>query len=119
MSAIGCGRPLFVRVRCNSCVPVNGAWCCHHVSRFRYADDMPRTADAAEHACWSRPTLALRDHLRAHPAHVERYTALKQRLATSSTDEDAYTRAKTDLIQELVDAARADRGLALVPVWEE
>lgn len=73
------------------------------------------TADTWE----SRNERLLRDHLRADPAHVERYAALKQRLATSSTDEDAYTRAKTDLIQELVDAARADRGLPLVPVWEE
>ena len=48
-----------------------------------------------------------------------RYAALKQQLATSSKDEDAYTRTKTDLIQEFVDAARTSRGLPLVPVWEE
>jgi GrpB-like predicted nucleotidyltransferase (UPF0157 family) len=73
------------------------------------------TADTWE----SRNERLLRDHLRAHPAHVQRYAALKQRLATSSKDEDAYTRAKTDLIQELVDAARTARGLPLVPVWED
>jgi GrpB-like predicted nucleotidyltransferase (UPF0157 family) len=73
------------------------------------------TADTWE----SRNERLLRDHLRAHPAHVERYAALKQRLAASSQDEDAYTRAKTDLIQELVDAARTSRGLPLVPVLEE
>ena len=28
-------------------------------------------------------------------------------------------RAKTELIQELTDRARADRGLPSVPVWEE
>jgi len=56
---------------------------------------------------------------RANPAYVARYAALKLRLATSSKDEDAYTRAKTDLIQELVDDARTYRGLPLVPVWEE
>jgi GrpB-like predicted nucleotidyltransferase (UPF0157 family) len=67
----------------------------------------------------SRNERLLRDHLRANPAYVARYAALKLRLATSSKDEDAYTRAKTSLIQELVDAARTARGLPLVPVWEE
>jgi len=73
------------------------------------------TADTWE----SRNERLLRDHLRAHPAQVKRYAVLKQRLATSSKDDDAYTRAKTDLIQEFVDAARTSRGLPLVPVWEE
>jgi GrpB-like predicted nucleotidyltransferase (UPF0157 family) len=41
-------------------------------------------------------------------------------LAAKHTDDgDAYTRAKTELIQELTDRARADRGLPPVPVWEE
>jgi hypothetical protein len=35
------------------------------------------------------------------------------------TDGDAYTKAKTELIQEMTDRARADRGLPSVPVWEE
>ena len=30
-----------------------------------------------------------------------------------------YTKAKTELIQEMTDRARADRGLPSVPVWEE
>jgi hypothetical protein len=33
--------------------------------------------------------------------------------------EGEYTRAKTDLIQELTDAARAECGLPSVSVWEE
>jgi GrpB-like predicted nucleotidyltransferase (UPF0157 family) len=62
----------------------------------------------------------LRDHLRAHPEDARRYAELKQRLAAEHTDDgDAYTRAKTELIQELTDRARADRGLPSVPVWEE
>lgn len=61
----------------------------------------------------------LREHLLAHPDAVQRYGALKQRLATEATDPDTYTRAKTELIQEMVDAARVQRGLPLVPVWEE
>jgi len=61
----------------------------------------------------------LRDHLRAHPGDVRRYAELKQRLAAEHTDGTEYLRAKTGLIQELTDRARADRGLPPVPVWEE
>jgi GrpB-like predicted nucleotidyltransferase (UPF0157 family) len=61
----------------------------------------------------------LRDHLRAHPEDARRYGDLKRRLAAEHTDGDEYTRAKTGLIQELTDRARAARGLPSVPVWEE
>ena len=61
----------------------------------------------------------LRDHLRTHPEDAVRYATLKQRLRRDGHDGDAYTRAKTALIQELVDRARADRGLPSVPVWED
>jgi alkylation response protein AidB-like acyl-CoA dehydrogenase len=44
---------------------------------------------------------------------------LKQRLAAEHTDGTEYLRAKTGLIQELTDRARAGRGLPPVPVWEE
>lgn len=61
----------------------------------------------------------LRDHLRANPADADRYGALKRELANQSTRREAYTRAKTALIQELIDRARVDRGLPPVPVWED
>ncbi|MFB9905936.1 GrpB family protein [Allokutzneria oryzae] len=61
--------------------------------------------------------LLLRDWLREHPDDAARYGALKKRLAGELTDGFAYTKAKTELIQELVDAARLARGLARVPVW--
>jgi len=61
----------------------------------------------------------LRDHLRAHPEDARRYAELKQRLAAERTGGAEYTRAKTELIQELTDRARAARGLPPVPVWEE
>ncbi|MGH3160431.1 MAG: GrpB family protein [Streptosporangiaceae bacterium] len=61
----------------------------------------------------------LRDHLRDHPDDARRYGELKQRLAAEHTDGTAYTKAKTGLIQELTDRARADRGLPPAPVWEE
>lgn len=67
----------------------------------------------------TRNELLLRDYLRSHPGDVARYAELKRRLATVALSGDEYTRAKTDLIQELTDAARAERGLPSVPVWEE
>jgi len=61
----------------------------------------------------------LRDHLRTHPADAARYGRLKQDVAASGLTTLEYTKAKTDLIQELTDRARADRGLPSVPVWEK
>jgi len=61
----------------------------------------------------------LRDHLRQHPEDARRYAELKQRLAAEHTDGTEYTKAKTELIQELTDRARAGRGLPSVPVWED
>jgi GrpB-like predicted nucleotidyltransferase (UPF0157 family) len=60
----------------------------------------------------------MRDWLLTHSVDRDRYAALKIELASRLSGED-YTRAKTDLIQELVDAARAELGLASEPVWEE
>ncbi len=59
----------------------------------------------------------LRDYLRGHPAAAADYAALKQALAEEISDPELYTRRKTDLIQQLVDAARAELSLPLVPVW--
>jgi GrpB-like predicted nucleotidyltransferase (UPF0157 family) len=61
----------------------------------------------------------LRDHLRQHPADRDAYAQLKRSLAGAGQGGEAYTRAKTALIQRMVDAARTSRGLPLVEVWEE
>jgi GrpB-like predicted nucleotidyltransferase (UPF0157 family) len=61
----------------------------------------------------------MRDWLLTHPVDRDRYGALKIELAQQQLDGLEYTRAKTALIQELVDAARAARGLPSEPVWEE
>jgi len=61
----------------------------------------------------------LRDYLRSHPDDVARYAALKRRLAATHDDGTNYTRAKTELIQELTAKARAERGLPPARVWEE
>ena len=60
----------------------------------------------------------LRDHLRATPADRARYARLKEELVAGAVDVDTYTRGKTDLIQQMMDAARDQRGLPRVPVWE-
>lgn len=61
----------------------------------------------------------LRDHLVRHPEDRDAYGALKRELAAAGHDGAAYTRAKTDLIQRMVDAARDRRGLPRVDVWED
>ena len=71
-------------------------------------------------ASWAtRNERLLRDHLRSHSEDARRYGELKERLARDLGPGEAYTRAKTALIQELVDAARDGQGLPRVPVWEE
>lgn len=61
----------------------------------------------------------LRDYLRAHPQEAARYAELKRDLAEAGTHPGDYARAKTALIQELTDRARAERGLPSMPVWEK
>jgi GrpB-like predicted nucleotidyltransferase (UPF0157 family) len=71
-------------------------------------------------ASWpTRNERILRDYLRSHPEQARRYGELKRRLARHLRSGEAYTRAKTALIQKLVDAARDELGLLRVPVWEE
>jgi GrpB-like predicted nucleotidyltransferase (UPF0157 family) len=61
----------------------------------------------------------LRDYLRSHTEDAERYGRLKRRLAASGIHPGDYAKAKTALIQELTDRARAELGLPSVPVWEK
>jgi GrpB-like predicted nucleotidyltransferase (UPF0157 family) len=68
----------------------------------------------------TRNEILLRDLLRCHSHHAERYAALKRSLAASFPEDGlAYTRGKTDLIQQFVDETRATAGLAPVQVWED
>jgi GrpB-like predicted nucleotidyltransferase (UPF0157 family) len=66
----------------------------------------------------TRNEILLRDYLRRSPADAAQYGTLKRSLAAHSMDSLAYTRAKTEFIQRIVDAARTERGLPLVSVWE-
>ncbi|MEU9174468.1 GrpB family protein [Streptomyces sp. NPDC048420] len=58
-------------------------------------------------------------HLRAHPEDAARYAALKRAIVASGTEPGAYTYAKTALVQDLTDRARAARGLPVEQVWEK
>ncbi|RJQ77084.1 GrpB family protein [Pseudonocardiaceae bacterium YIM PH 21723] len=61
----------------------------------------------------------LRDHLRSHPADAARYADLKRAIVAAGIGPAEYAAAKTELIQELTDRARRERGLPSVPVWEK
>lgn len=82
--------------------------------------DMPVNLHVVPIETWeTRNQRLLRDYLRAHPKDARRYGDLKLALARETTDGDEYSRKKTALIQELMDRARAERGLPPVDVWEE
>ncbi|WP_052865269.1 GrpB family protein [Streptomyces niger] len=61
----------------------------------------------------------LRDYLRAHPEEAARYARLKRAIAAAGSAPGEYTQAKTALVQELTDRARAQLGLPPEPVWEK
>jgi GrpB-like predicted nucleotidyltransferase (UPF0157 family) len=62
----------------------------------------------------------MRDYLMEHPEAAAAYCDLKVRLAEKYIDDSlAYTKAKTGFIQNLVDQARAELGLAPIKVWPD
>lgn len=66
------------------------------------------------------PQRLLRDWLRAHPADVERYEHAKHDAArAAATGGVAYNAGKTAVIQEIVDRARAARGLRPSDVYDK
>jgi GrpB-like predicted nucleotidyltransferase (UPF0157 family) len=68
----------------------------------------------------SRKERRFRDRLRTHPEEAQAYGTLKRRLAKAhGTDADAYTRAKTALIQQIMDRDADARGLPREDVWED
>jgi GrpB-like predicted nucleotidyltransferase (UPF0157 family) len=64
----------------------------------------------------TRNQVLLGDYLRGHPDDVARYGALKRRLAALHDNGGDYAWARTELIQELTDKARAERGRSSTPV---
>jgi GrpB-like predicted nucleotidyltransferase (UPF0157 family) len=60
-----------------------------------------------------------RDYLRTHPEAAARYARLKREIVVAGTASGEYARAKTVLVQEFTDRARAELGLPSEPVWEK
>lgn len=71
----------------------------------------------------TRNQVLLGDHLRGHPDDAARYGAVKRRLAALHDNGGDYTRAKTELIQELTrqgaGRARAPAGASVRGVSDE
>ncbi|OUE24417.1 GrpB family protein [Clavibacter michiganensis] len=65
------------------------------------------------------PQRLLRDRLLRDPDARGRYDALKVALAGTAADRRAYTAGKTALVEELVNAERAERGLPPIRVWDK
>lgn len=61
----------------------------------------------------------LRDWLCAHPEDAALYEQAKTDAAASATDRRSYNDGKTLVIQQIMDRARAARGLASVVVFEK
>lgn len=62
----------------------------------------------------------LRDWLLAHPDDADRYSHAKcDAVAAAAHGQSTYNAAKTPAIQEIVDRARAARGLPSVPVYDK
>lgn len=57
--------------------------------------------------------------LRTHPEDRDSYAELKQQLCRDGVRGRAYTLAKTDFVQAIVDRARRARGLPSIPVWDK
>jgi GrpB-like predicted nucleotidyltransferase (UPF0157 family) len=74
-----------------------------------------------EHATWDeRKERLMRDYLLAHPETVKVYGKLKDDLAAKYTHNSlAYTKAKTEFIQSIMDKVQEARGLPHVDVWED
>jgi GrpB-like predicted nucleotidyltransferase (UPF0157 family) len=74
-----------------------------------------------ERGTWDRRKERLmRDYLLAHPEAVAAYSDLKLQLADQHTEDSlAYTKAKTEFIQDLIDKARAKLGLPSIDVWAD
>jgi GrpB-like predicted nucleotidyltransferase (UPF0157 family) len=67
----------------------------------------------------TRKERRFRDRLRAHPEEAAAYGVLKRDLAARfGGDLDAYTRAKTTLIQQILDRDADESGRPREEVWE-
>jgi GrpB-like predicted nucleotidyltransferase (UPF0157 family) len=54
-----------------------------------------------------------------HPSDRHRYAVIKRAAIATATDGRDYTARKTEFVQEIVDRARAARGLPRIDVWDK
>jgi len=81
---------------------------------FRRRSPLPRTHHVHVYAAGSdriADHLALRDHLRAHPAEAAHYAELKRELASQSLDAAAFQSGKSAFIAETLERARRNGAL--------
>jgi GrpB-like predicted nucleotidyltransferase (UPF0157 family) len=87
---------------------------------YHRAHGQQHNVHIVELATWeTRKERIMRDHLRTHPDDARLYADAKRRLAASGLSGDDYGRAKTEIIQRIMDRAHDERGLPHEPVWEE
>lgn len=83
--------------------------------------DLPVHLHVVTLGSWpTRRERLFRDRLLAHPEEARAYGDLKLGLAGQMEgDIDAYTRAKTSLIQAIMDRAADDAGVPRASVWDD
>jgi GrpB-like predicted nucleotidyltransferase (UPF0157 family) len=87
---------------------------------YHRARGQQRNLHVVELAMWeTRKERIMRDHLRTHPNDLRLYADAKRQLAASGLSADDYGRAKTEIIQQIMDRAHDERGLPRESVWEE
>lgn len=74
-----------------------------------------------ELSTWAgRKERLMRDYLLKHPEDVQAYGDLKTQLAAQYHEDSlAYTKAKTNFIQSIIDKVHDELGLPRVDVWED
>ena len=93
----------------------------HHVMVCERSGVRTRIAHFFEQAAWETANQRiLRDWLTAHPTDALQYQVAKiAAMEATHAGTVSYSAGKTTVIQEIVDRARAERGLMSVPVYEK
>lgn len=92
----------------------------HSVMLFESEGHRTRIAHFFEHGDW--PTAhqrVLRDWLLSNAADVALYANAKEDAARRSDGRRSYNDAKSEIVQQIMDRARAARGLASVSVYDK
>ncbi len=92
-----------------------------HFLRRKDMSDQVYHLHVVERRTWAeRKERLMRDYLLDHPEAVDAYGELKDRLAQAHIEDSfAYTKAKTEFIQGIVDKARERLGLPPIDVWHD